>query len=444
MQLFNWFLSLSKKTKIVSLAVAGVAIIGTGVGVGIGVAANNAPPEHAHSFTETIESDATCQSNGSKTYTCKSCQYSYTEEFSLPVFSANEIYEGNKNAIGEIVTYDRHSEELAIGTGFAYSSDGKILTNYHVIDKAASAKITINGMTYVVQSILAYDKDIDLAVLKINAADLPETKICTKEHPVGSEVYAIGSSKGLTGTFSSGIITYADREIDGVRYIQHNAAISGGNSGGPLFNRYGEIIGVNTMTVVDSQNLNFAVSVKELSNLVYETPLSFSEFYEKEGNPFKRVKNYILQKGTYDAKYDRYTVTFTPTNIDAEIEYQTKGHYYPTKDVIEFVCLCADDNYAIMSFLTIDTIDGIYDWDCLDSEDGYMYGKIYASTWTVNSLLSVSKYSNISSSQQSSYREIASKLISLTVYSIAYDYQEIDVCAADFGFTQPDFNEQAS
>ena len=76
----------------------------------------------------------------------------------------------------------------------------------------------------------------------------------------------------LVLTFSSGLISAAPRTIDGVKYVQHEAPISTGNSGGPLINKYGEVIGINTMYVNNAQNLNFAIHLSELDNLDYSTP----------------------------------------------------------------------------------------------------------------------------------------------------------------------------
>lgn len=436
MNIVHWFLNLPKNIRIISIASACTVIVGTGVGIGVGVGLSK--PEHTHSFSETVLNEATCQANGTKRYVCEECEYGYSEEYSLPVFNANEIYEKNKDSIGEIITYDRHNDELSLGTGFVYSADGKIITNYHVIDDAYSAKVKINGMSYVVQSILAYDKDIDLAVLKINADGLSVPTICYKEHSVGTEVYTIGSSKGLTDTFSSGMITYANREIDEVQYVQHNAAISNGNSGGPLLNRYGEVIGINTMTVKESQNLNFAISVKELSNLLYGTPLTVAEFYEKECDTFLKVKNYLRQEGTYDRKNDRYVVDFEEIN-DSGLTFSTSGYYYVGEDKIELVGYFTNHTKGAMTFITIDSVDGVYDWDYIDSDNSYICGTLYAATWTPDSLLGVTRYSGISVADQASYREIASKMISLTVYCITYNYADIDVSAADFGFVHPDF-----
>ncbi len=392
---------------------------------------------HTHTYSENVTTKATCAQSGVKKFTCKTCGYSYTENFNMPELSANEVFESSKNSVGEIITYDKSGSEIALGTGFVYSADGKIITNYHVIEDAYSAKITINGKNYTIQSVLAYDKAIDLAVLKINTTGLSVLNICMREHPVGKAVYAFGSSKGLTATFSQGIITYADRELDGVHYVQHDAAISSGNSGGPLINQYGEIIGVNTMTIRDSQNLNFAISVKELSNLKYGTPLTVAQFYEKECDVFTKVKNYVIQKGTYDGEDNEYDLNFDiVTDSSSGLVTMTTATYDCSSQELELsIFVKSSSNSSYLLTITIDIVDGIYAWSYIDDYSCFMTGTIYASTWTSNSLLSVSSYLNISTtSLYNSTRKLASSMANLLVLFIDRDFSEIGVTAADLGF----------
>lgn len=393
-------------------------------------------PTGKHTYSESVMTEATCNTQGVKKYECSQCDDFYTEKFDLASYSASEIYDLSKASVGEIITYNKSGNELALGTGFVYSADGKIVTNYHVIEDAYSAKITINGTTYTVQSVLAYDKTIDLAVLKISATGLSVLDICTKEHSVGKSVYAFGSSKGLTATFSQGIITYADREIDGVHYVQHDSAISSGNSGGPLINQFGEIIGINTMTMKDSQNLNFAISVKELSNLVYGTPLTVAEFYEKECDVFLKIKNYILQKGTYDSADNEYDLTFDiKTDSSSGLSTMTTATYDCSSQEIELSIFLTNSTSSHLLTITIDEIDGTYQWSYIDNYKYFMRGTIYASTWTSNSLLGVSSYTNIpTTSLVTSVRKVSSSMMNLLLLRIYTDFLDISLTPADLGF----------
>ncbi len=270
-----------------------------------------------------IVSSATCVQSGTMKYTCtvSGCYHSYTESYSLPVYTAAEINSQSLKYVGEIITYDKSGSELGLGTGFVYTGDGKIITNFHVIDGAYSAKITINGEEYKIKSVLSYDKTIDLAILKIDATGLTAANLCISPVNVGDTVYAIGSSRGMTNTFSQGIITYADRVVDGVSHIQHDASITNGNSGGPLINQYGEVIGINSWLLTNSQNLNFAVSANELNNLENNKAISLKELYKKNYGTYDTFVNYVITHGTYSAEYECYEI------LD-EYSYTDRRDYY--------------------------------------------------------------------------------------------------------------------
>ena len=291
-----------------------------------------------HSYNDgVVTAQASCVQNGVKKFTCTTvgCGHSYTESFSLQSYSATELYNQASKFVGEIVVYDKKGIETSLATGFVYTSDGKIITNYHVIDEAYSAVITINGTTYAIKQILAFDKNIDLAILKIDATGLIAANVCKQPVKTGETVYAIGSSRGLTNTYSQGIITYADRVVDGVSHIQHDASITHGNSGGPLINVYGEVIGINTWGISDSQNLNFAVFTDEIDNLVYGQAMSLADFYNMNHSAYDTLLNWVLENYNYTGdgyieyryqesgeRFSLYTLTyFQDTNVLSIIYY---------------------------------------------------------------------------------------------------------------------------
>ena len=388
-----------------------------------------------HDYTETVTVAATCQGSGTKKFSCSNCTSSYTEAYELEKYDATSIHDMCAKSICEITTYDKSGSALALGSGFVYSDDGKIVTNFHVIDGAYSIKINLNGTTYTVQYVLTYDKDIDAAILKIDAKNLESVKICDKTHKVGEEVYAFGSSKGLTATFSRGIITYSNREMDGVVYTQHDAAISSGNSGGPLINQFGEVIGINTLTIKDSQNLNFAINISELSNLSKETKLTVSEFYEKECDVFSKLKNHIVEKGTY--KTSSSAGAYYVLNLgsfyssDYSYKYTRYAYYYVAKDYITLDFASSSGSYV---YFKITEPDGVYDWNYFDDSNYVMSGILYANTYTTDTLLGYN-YNNISySSLRATIRELASTYMSALLSYIDKDFKTIGVTAEDLGF----------
>ena len=157
------------------------------------------------------------------------------------------------------------------GSGFIIDKEGRILTNYHVIENASKIYVTLHGREkQIPASIVGTDKTHDLAVIQIKVPDLrPMTLGDSSNLLVGQKVYAIGNPFGLNGTLTLGIVSSIRgiREPDGMQIedaIQTDAAINPGNSGGPLLNYHGEVIGINTMiasSVGQSAGIGFAIPI---------------------------------------------------------------------------------------------------------------------------------------------------------------------------------------
>ncbi len=385
-----------------------------------------------HSYIEAITAEASCDAAGTKTFTCENCDASYSEEYSLSSYTASEIHEMAKNSVCEILTYDKNGEGLSLGSGFVYTSDGQFITNYHVIDRAYSAQLKINGKTYDVSNIIAYDKDIDLAIIKVTTTDsFTALPLCATEHPTGSQIYALGSSQGFTDTFSQGIITNSRREEEGVVHIQHSASISSGNSGGPLINEFCEIIGINTWVYLGesgvAQNLNFAVSVEEIANLT-TVNYTMADFYATEFNPFVLLKDFVMEENDYDAEDKEY---FRALSYDEYDDFYTMSAiWYAVDTEIFTIAFTMDNEYTV--YLEVDSnFTGIYSWYYYDKFDNYMEGNIYASLYRDTSTLIATKYDV---SDYNDCIDMASILMDYLCTYLNYDYVDIGLNAQDFGF----------
>ncbi|MCL4165119.1 UNVERIFIED_CONTAM: hypothetical protein GTU68_050685, partial [Idotea baltica] len=138
-----------------------------------------------------------------------------------------------------------------LGSGFIVSEDGQIVTNHHVVKGAQSVKVTLSDGRSFDAEVIGSDPATDIALLSIKAdVDLPFVTFgSSDEMRVGDEVVAVGNPFGLSSTVTSGIISAKSRDINAGPYddfIQTDAAINRGNSGGPLFNNDGDVVGVNT------------------------------------------------------------------------------------------------------------------------------------------------------------------------------------------------------
>ena len=165
----------------------------------------------------------------------------------------------------------------ALGSGFIIDKKGIIVTNNHVIEGAEDIIVSVNGSTEYKAKVIGKDPYMDLAVLQIQADEKfePVSFGDSDKARVGDWVIAIGNPYGFGGTVTSGIISSRNRDIGLTRYddfIQTDASINIGNSGGPLFNLDGEVIGINTAIIAPGQTgsigIGFAIPSNPASNVI--------------------------------------------------------------------------------------------------------------------------------------------------------------------------------
>ena len=158
------------------------------------------------------------------------------------------------------------------GSGFIINKEGFILTNEHVVKDADKIKVTLKDGRSFDGKIIGKDKKLDLAVIKIDAHDLPVARLGDSNNiRPGEWVIAIGNPYGFANTVTAGIVSALGRSIQdlGKRdLIQTDAAINPGNSGGPLINLAGEVIGVNVAIVAQAQGLGFAIPINEAKDVL--------------------------------------------------------------------------------------------------------------------------------------------------------------------------------
>jgi S1-C subfamily serine protease len=154
------------------------------------------------------------------------------------------------------------------GTGFLFSSDGYLFTNSHVIKRAKQLRAVLYDGSVHNATLIGEDQYTDLAILKIDAADYTPAALGDSDNlNIGQLVIAIGNPLGFQHTVTAGVISALGRTLSGESdvsmdsMIQTDAALNPGNSGGPLINAEGEVIGVNTATIRGAQGLCFAISV---------------------------------------------------------------------------------------------------------------------------------------------------------------------------------------
>lgn len=186
---------------------------------------------------------------------------------SVAAQSTSTIYQSAKDSVVLIVAYDALGIPSSLGSGFFFEGY-KIATNYHVIDGASKIvyKHIGSNQFYEIEKISSYSINLDLAILVTKRKGKPLNIGKVENISIGEKIIAIGNPRGLEGSVSEGIVSAIRGKTEN-KFFQITAPISPGSSGGPLFNVEGNVIGITTATLQDSQNLNFAMPAELLITL---------------------------------------------------------------------------------------------------------------------------------------------------------------------------------
>lgn len=201
------------------------------------------------------------------------------EELVLLKASVGEDFSGIiEDSISSVVTI---RTDIGQGTGFIINDEGYIVTNAHVLEGGRAIQAITSEQKIIDAFFIGYDIDFDIALLKI-PGDYDALKLGdSNDIQIGEKVIAIGNPLGLQFSVSQGIVSAINREgINKVKaYIQTDAALNPGNSGGPLINKKGEVIGINNFKIGDSENLGFALEsnyIKDIVNQISQQELNIT------------------------------------------------------------------------------------------------------------------------------------------------------------------------
>ena len=193
----------------------------------------------------------------------------------LEPLEPKEIYNNSINSIVEVVAYDSKGHSYNRGTGFIIEGGGIILTNYHVLKDAEKSKVFLRNGRESLATIIDYNSEIDFAILKIEEKNLSPLILGNSDKvEIGDKVYTIGNPQGFNFTLSDGLISNIGdgntmmQEAGYTRFgnlIHTTAAISGGSSGGPLLNIYGQVIAIVRGSFT-GQNLNICIPINTIIN----------------------------------------------------------------------------------------------------------------------------------------------------------------------------------
>ncbi len=244
--------------------------------------------------------------------------------------SLQEIYAKNIPSVVSISCQGSYSSSS--GTGVVLSSDGYLVTNFHVISGAQEITVLLtDDRTFTAQSV-GYDAVSDLAVLHINAQDLTAAKFGNSDSlRVGDTVVAIGDPLGVEfrGTYTNGIVSAINRDVEvngrTMTLIQTNAALNSGNSGGPLINCYGQVVGINTVKIgafadtAGVEGLGFAIPSTQVKEIVDQI---IAQGYVS-GRPTLGITGEALS--TFYQHYYRMPAGLYITQVDSNSDAAQKG-----------------------------------------------------------------------------------------------------------------------
>ena len=228
------------------------------------------------------------------------------DNFSQMIISAVDL---TKNAVVKIDVYVKSKEGRlrpgGSGSGFLFSSDGLIFTNCHVVDRADRIMVTLLNENEIEATLIGKDPDTDLAILKIYSDGYSVAKLGDADSlQIGQFVIAIGNPYGYQHTVTTGVVSALGRTlrtqngqlVDNV--IQTDAALNPGNSGGPMINMDGEVIGVNTAIINGAQGLSFSVGINTAKDVASQLI--------KDGKVFKAYLGFMLQEVEINAKVAKH------------------------------------------------------------------------------------------------------------------------------------------
>ncbi len=303
--------------------------------------------------------------------------------------TAEQIYSKCSPAVAYVTVYNKKGELTASGSGFFINGTGALVTNYHVINGCTSAQVETSDTNrkYNVLGVYHYSAEEDWAVLQVNCNGNAYLEAGDSSSVVGgAAVYAIGSPLGLQNTISQGIVSNPARVDGGITYIQTNAAISHGSSGGALIDKYGKVIGITSASYSDGQNLNLALPLSYVDRSTGGNYVTLDNLGPKKTSvedPLALLQAYIYNYGdanylsTDDKMYitymltttgsngHTYTFNFNPDNGVTNFQESYSTKYFNVSTTLFFY---ADNSVA---FATYSYLDTIYARGCLGS--GYVY-----------------------------------------------------------------------
>jgi hypothetical protein len=295
----------------------------------------------------------------------------------LSAISTEALYEKCAPAVFSIEVFDANGKGVKTGSGFFITGSGVAATNYHVLSGGTAARVkTSDGVEYEIIGVYDFDKQMDIALIQIEGADFTALELGKSgDVRTGDLVYTIGNPLGLYGSLAKGVVSSALRSVDGSDYIQIDAPISSGSSGGALIDAYGRAIGITSASYQGGQNLNFAVPIDALETLNMEETSTLGSLLPDTAyyDGFFPTPDFGAYAGVPlssrytddEATYFRYATDASPDDVDALLDgygelleqnfFEYYG-YFSSADRSKQAYI--NGSYGIFAVYGAETIDG--------------------------------------------------------------------------------------
>ena len=245
--------------------------------------------------------------------------------------TAAQIATQNNQFIVYIENKDYTNTSKSRGSGFIASTDGKVVTNYHVIEDASTVTVKLNdGRVFTLNGVVNYDADRDIAVLQLPLYNIQSVTLGdSNKISNGDDIVVIGNPLGLENSVTTGVISATSRLISNQIWIQFSAPISPGSSGGPIFNSKGETIGVVASKIVSEgvEGINFGVPVNDVKMLLsYNKSAMFSELFKTAPSRSWALTQDEIQNAINWGKTNKdYSNFMKPFNFGSDSLFKTSG-----------------------------------------------------------------------------------------------------------------------
>ena len=411
---------------------------------GVVLVAQRTIPALGHKIGEAaIVDEAYCNHDGIKSYSCENtdCEYSYEESYSLPVYTAEEILAAAEKYTGYVCLLNQFGEHCNDIVAFVIRSDGIIVTSNTELDNFYRAFFNLGEESYEVTHVLAYSEDESLAVLKVDATDLPTANICTKNPVPGETVYNIGEYYGYSA-ISSGVVTVVEDYNDDI-LVHHDARLIENYFGGPVINRYGEVVAINTGVHNQYEEENTAVSVVQIEKLDFTNPITMEEYGKQTYTPVEQVRDWTYDNSNtnnenetmyaYAVLGDKYYFALIVDTEDPNEGFFVEGYWV------------TEDNCNVCTRIYFTDTEGVYRYYASYDNGAQMNettGYLYADDYNKSTILTYETYYGrywTESDLMALYSEVAYKALDFLSYCL--DTYFFDYSLETFGFNSLSYDK---